>query len=72
MTAGESKGIIGSLERHESESSLSNSDDSSMGVACVGPASAAVAPLATAFSYPCPFASCIAGAVHTSHCVIHA
>ena len=42
-TAGESKGIIGSLVLHVPESSLPNSDNSSMGVVCVEAASAVVA-----------------------------
>ena len=44
-TASESTGIIGSLVCDMSESSLPNSDDSSMGVACVDLAPAAVASL---------------------------
>ena len=68
-TAGESKGIIGSLERHVSRSSLLNSDNSSMGVACVGPAFAAVASLASASSSPGSLASCVAGAVHARRTV---
>ena len=67
--SGESTGITGSLERYVSESSLSNSDNSSMGVACVGSAPAAVAPLASVFSSPCPLAACDAGAVHTRRTV---
>ena len=68
-TAGESRGIIGSLVRHESQSSLLNSDNSSMGVACVVPALAAVASLASASSSPCPLASRVAGAVHARRTV---
>ena len=67
--AGESTGIIGSHEQHESRSSLLNSDNSSMGVACVVSASAAVASLATASSSPCPLASRVAGAVHSRRTV---
>ena len=62
--AGESAGITGSLERYVSESSLSNSDNSSMGVACVGSAPADVALLASVFSSPCPLAVCVAGDVN--------
>ena len=67
--AGESTGITGSLERYVSESSLSNSDNSSVGVACVGPAPAAVAPLASVFSSPCPLAARVAVAVHARRTV---
>ena len=48
---------------------LSNSDNSSMGVARVEPASAAVAPLASICSSPCPLAACVAGAVHARRTV---
>ena len=43
--------------------------NSSMGVASVRSASAAVAPLDAAFSSPCPLASCVAGAVHSRRTV---
>ena len=56
-TAGESKGFIASLERHVSRSS------------CVGPAFAAVAPLASASSSPGSLASCVGGAVHARRTV---
>ena len=68
-TAGESTGIIGSLVRHESRSSLLNSDNSSIGVASVVPALAAVASPASASSCPCPLASRVAGAVHARRTV---
>ena len=64
-TAGDSEEIIGLLERSVSQSSCLNSDNSSMGVACVDPASAAVASLAPVLSSPC---SCVAaGAVHARY-----
>ena len=47
----------------------SNTPNSSVGVACVVPASAAVAPVATASSSSCPLASCVAGAVHARRTV---
>ena len=71
-TANESKGIIGLREAIVAGSSLPmpiNSSNSSMGVACVVPASAAVAPLATASSTSCPLASCVAGSVHARRTV---
>ena len=71
-TAGESTGIIGLLERSVSHSSLLNSVNSSMGVACVGLASAAVASLASVCSFPCPFVACCWCCARASHCVIHA
>ena len=72
-TAGESTGITGSLERYVSETSLLNSDNSSMGVACVESALPAVAPFASVFSSPCPFAARVADAcARASHCVTHA
>ena len=73
-TASESTGITGSLERYVSVTSLSNSDNSSMGVACVEPASAAVASLAPVCSSPCSRVVCAAGAVHARRTVspIHA
>ena len=43
-TAGESTGITGSLERYVSETSLLNSDNSSMCVACVGSAPSCCCP----------------------------
>ena len=46
-----------------------NSSNSSMDVACVGPASAVVALSATASSSSCPLASCVAGAVHARRTV---
>ena len=52
-----------------SESSLPNSDNSSMGVACVDPASAAVASFAPVCSYPCSRVACAAGAVHARRTV---
>ena len=70
-TADESKGIIGLREVIVSGSSLSmpiNSSTSSMDVACVVPASAAVALSATASSSSCPLASCVA-AVHARRTV---
>ena len=51
------------------KSSLLNSVNSSMGVACVGPASAAVASLAPVCSSPCPLVACVAGAVHARRTV---
>ena len=69
VTAGESTGIIGSLVRHDSRSSLLTSDNSSMGVACVVPALPAVPSLASASSSPCPLASRVAGAVHARRTV---
>ena len=45
------------------------SSNSSMDVACVVPASAAVALSATASSSSCPLASCVAGAVHARRTV---
>ena len=65
----ESTGIIGLLERSVSQSSLLNSVNSSMGVACVGPASAAVASLALVCSSRCPLVACVAGAVHARRTV---
>ena len=44
-------------------------DNSSMGVACVEPASAAVASLASVCSSPCPLVACVAGAVHARRTV---
>ena len=67
--ASESTGIIGSLVRHESRSSRLNSDNSSMGVACVESALPAVAPFASVFSSPCPFAARVAAAVHARRTV---
>ena len=58
---------MGSLVRHESRSSLLNSDDSFMGVACV--AHAAVVSLATASSSLCPLASRVAGVAHARRTV---
>ena len=46
-----------------------NSSNSSMGVACVDPAIAAVASPASASSCPCPLASRVAVAVHARHTV---
>ena len=46
-----------------------NSSNSSMGVACVDPALAAVASPASASSCPCPLASRVAVAVHARHTV---
>ena len=68
-TASESTGIIGSLVCDMSESSLPNSDNSSMGVACVDLASAAVASLAPVCSSPRSRAVCAAGAVHARRTV---
>ena len=48
-TAGDGKGIIGLLERSVSQSSCLNSDNSSMGVACVESALPAVAPFCFCF-----------------------
>ena len=67
--AGESTGIICSLVRHESRSSRLNSDNSSMGVACVESALPAVPPFASVFSSPCPFAARVAAAVHARRTV---
>ena len=67
-TAGESTGITGSLERYVSETSLLNSENSSMGVACVESALPAGAPFASVFS-PCPFAARVAAAVHARRTV---
>ena len=69
MLAERRQGITGPLERYVSETSLSNSDNSSMGVACVGSAPAAVAPLASVFSSPCPLAARVAVAVHARRTV---
>ena len=72
-TASESTGIIWSRVCDMSESSLPNSDNSSMGVACVDLASTAVASLAPVCSSPrstcCLCCWCSARA---SHCVTHA
>ena len=71
-TADESEGIVGMREVIVSGSSLSvpiNSSNSSMDVARVVPASAAVAPSATTSSSSCPLASCVAGAVHARRTV---
>ena len=71
-TADESEGKIGLREVIVSGSSFSmpiNSSNSSMDVACVGPASAVVALSATASSSSCPLASCVAGAVHARRTV---
>ena len=68
-TASESTGIIGSLVFGRSESSLPNSDNSSMGVACVDLACAAVASLAPVCSSPRSRVACAAGAVHARRTV---
>ena len=68
-TASESTGIIGSRDFGGSESSLPNSDNSSMGVACVDLASAAVASLAPVCSSPRSRVACAAGAVHARRTV---
>ena len=68
-TAGDSEEIIGLLERSVSQSSCLNSDNSSMGVACVDPASAAAAFLAPVLSSPCSRVACAAGAVHARYTV---
>ena len=68
-TASESTGIIGSLVFGGSESSLPNSDNSSLGVACVEPASAAVASLAPVCLFPCSRVVCAAGVVHVRRTV---
>ena len=68
-TASESAGIIGSLVFGRSESPLPNSDNSSMGVACVDRASAAVASLALVCSSPRSLVACAAGAVHARRTV---
>ena len=68
-TAGGSDEIIGLLERSVSQSSCLNSDNSSMGVACVDLASAAVASLAPVLSSPCSRVACAAGAVHARYTV---
>ena len=68
-TASESTRIIGSLVFDRSESSLPSSDNSSMGVACVDPASAAAVSLAPVCSYPCSRVACAAGAVHVRRTV---
>ena len=65
-TASESTGIIGSLVL---STSLPNSDNSSMGVACVDLASAAVASLAPLCSSPRSRVACAAGAVHARRTV---
>ena len=65
----ESTGIIGSLVFGGSESSLPKSGNSSMGVACVEPASAAVASLAPVCSYLCSRVARAAGAVHARRAV---
>ena len=64
-TASGSTGIIGSLGC----ASLLNSDNSSMGVACVESALPAVAPFASVLSSPCPFAARVAAAVHARRTV---
>ena len=63
-TAGDSEEIIGLLERSVSQSSCLNSDNSSMGVACVDSVLLAVSPSASGVSSPCPLASRAAAAVH--------
>ena len=68
-TAGDSEEIIGLLERSVTQSSCLNSDNSSMGVACVDPASAAVAPPAPVSSSPCARVASAAGAVHARRTV---
>ena len=68
-TASESTGIIGSLVFGRSESPLPKSDNSSMGVACVDLACAAVASLALVCSSPRPRVACAAGAVHARRTV---
>ena len=68
-TAGDAKGIIGLLERSVSQSSCLNSDNSSMGVACVDSALPAVAPSASGVSSPCPIAARVAAAVHARRTV---
>ena len=65
-TASESTGIIGSLVL---VTSLANSDNSFMGVACVDLASAAVAFLAPVCSSPRSRVACAAGAVHARRTV---
>ena len=67
-TAGDSEEIIGLLERSVSQSSCLNSDNSSMGVACVDSVLPAVAPSASGVSSPCPLAS-RAAAVHARRTV---
>ena len=68
-TASESTGIIGSLVFGRPESSLPNSHNSSMGVACVDLASAAVASLAPVCSSARSRVACAAGAVHARRTV---
>ena len=68
-TAGESEEIVGLLERSVTQSSCLNSDNSSMGVACVDPASAAVAPPAPVSSSPCARVASASGAVHARRTV---
>ena len=68
-TAGESEEIIGLHVSHSPRVLPINLSNSSMDVACVGPASAVVALSATASSSSCPLASCVAGAVHARRTV---
>ena len=68
-TAGDSEEIVGLLERSVTQSSCLNPDNSSMGVACVDPASAAVAPPAPVSSSPCARVASAAGAVHARRTV---
>ena len=65
-TASESAGIIGSLVL---STSLPNSDNSSMGVACVDLASAAVASVAPVCSSPRSCGACAVAAVHARRTV---
>ena len=69
VTAGDSEGIIGLHVSHSSRVLPINSSNSSMDVACVGPASAVVALSAAASSSSCPLASCVAFAVHARRTV---